>query len=112
MKNKYKIIIIIESILLIILLGLVSLGFLFDDNEEHLITRYNNVSIYEIGKPFLLGNSTIKIRYGAYNFQTSLSNDGAALNDSNFKIVDNEDFYEVTIKGSEQSDITYYLKKQ
>ena len=112
MKKRYKAIIIIESIILFLLICIIGLSNLINDNGEYLLAEYDNVKIYEIGHPVFFSGSTVKIHYGDYNFETTLYNDGATLTNDNCQIVKNNDFYEITLKGCEQSDITYYLKKQ
>ncbi len=114
MKKRYKIIIILQSIILFSLVSIIGFNCLFDylvDNKtQHLLAEYDNVKIYEIGRPVFFSSSTVKIHYADYIFETQIYNDGANLTDDNYEIVKNDDFYEVTLKGSEQEDVIYYLE--
>ena len=116
MKKRYKVIIILQSIIIFLLICLIGFNSLFDylinDDTEYLQTEYDNVKIYEIGHQVFFSGSDVKIQYGNYTFKTTIYNDGATLTDDNYQIVKNNDFYEVTLKGCEQQDITYYLRCQ
>ncbi|MDD3238849.1 MAG: hypothetical protein PHW47_01940 [Lachnospira sp.] len=103
---------IVEIMMLVLLLGLIGIGTLFTDDGEYMRAQEDNVSVYEIGHPFLFGRSRVRVYYGDYVFTAAIANDGAALTDENFEIEKNGEFYEVTLKGSEQRDVTYYLKEQ
>lgn len=112
MKKRYKIIIALESIALFLILCVIAFGLLISDSGEHPLYRDDNIAIYEVGRPFIFGPSTVRVYCGNYIFETKIANDGAALTDENFKIVNDGTFYELSLFGSEQNDVTYYLKVQ
>lgn len=81
---------------------------------QTLITESTNntekIVIYEIGKPFLFGSSTIQVEFSSQSaetpiiFQTDFPNDGANIGAGQFNIEWKSDCASITIMPSEAPD--------
>ena len=128
MKNKIKFcIFIIETLILLVFIFIMILTRIYNnsffsilhinDETEHLICEeiINNkdISIYEIGEPFLFEENEIIIKgtiIEHYPIHINVDNDGKPLTKNNIKIVQKQNSVSITIKAKNQKPITYNLQ--
>lgn len=128
MKNKIKFcIFIIETLILLVFIFIMILTriynnsffsiFHINDETEHLICEeiINNkdISIYEIGEPFLFEENEIIIKGTIIEhspIHINVDNDGKPLTKNNIKIVQKQNSVSITIKAKNQKPITYNLQ--
>lgn len=128
MKNKIKIYaFIIETLILTIFISIMILTYIhnnsffsvfhINDKTEHLICEKimnnKNISIYEIGEPFLFEKNEIIIKgtiIDHYPIHINVDNDGKRLTKNNITIVQEQNSVSITIKAKNQKTITYHLQ--
>lgn len=113
--KKYKIIIIIESILIALLVGVVIVLHIilcWTRNETFIMKsespdKNHFVKVYEVGEPFLLGSDEIRIYTAGTCFNFTVSNDGVKVSKDDIKVEWNDNIATITVHGSEQNDTTF-----
>lgn len=119
-EKLYRLLFIIESIIVSIVLLIFIAMLLLNNKTETLITENTNdtntykVSIYKVGTSFMFSKSEIKVSYSSTSgketsFTTDIANDGGDINESNYDITWKDDIAILTLKGGEQSNVTYLL---